>query len=148
MEIDFSPLFFTMIEGIAVVLSALVTVLTAWLGTKLKSKWGLEIEDRHRAALQDAMNLAIAFGFNKVKESLGGKLLTVELKNPVISMAASYLIASVPDALNSFGINPNSPEGKARIVEMVEARVSHYLFETEVVDDPFQGFDAGSHVSN
>lgn len=148
MEIDLNPLFSTMIEGIVVVLSALVTVLTAWLGVKLKGKWGLEIEARHRDALHDAINIAIAFGFNKVKESIGGQRLTVELKNPVISMAATYLIASVPDALNSFGINPSTPEGKARIVDMVEARVGHYLFDEPVTDDPFQGLDESPTFAN
>lgn len=134
--IDFAPLFDLGIEIVTMTVLAVGGVAVAWVGKKVKDWLGLEIEKKHREALQAALHQAVNFGEKKVRNQFGGKL-KLENKNEVLSAAATYAIASVPDALKAFKIDVASPEGQARIVDMIETRMYDYIFD-DAQDDEFQ----------
>jgi hypothetical protein len=130
--VDFAPIADLVVEYGVIVIGAVFSAGIAWLGKKLNTKYGLEIEAKNRAALQDTFHYAINFGAGKVKEMYGTKL-TKDLKNPLVAMATSYVIQSVPDTLKSFGIDPNSEAGRMKVADMVDARLSEWLFEEDDV---------------
>ena len=128
--VDFAPIADLVVQYGVIVIGAVFSAGIAWLGKKLNTKYGLEIEEKNRAALQDTFQYAINFGSGKVKEMYNSKL-TKDLKNPVIAMATSYVIQSVPGTLQSFGIDPNTEAGRMKVADMVDARLNQWMFEED-----------------
>lgn len=112
-----APLAITILSGIA---SAAIAYLTA----KLKSKWGVEIEAKHREALHSAIvsgvNLAVAKGAR-----LADGATLPKTGNFVVDMALPYVVKSVPDAIARFDLT------EAKITEMILSKIPQVAGETK-----------------
>ena len=98
--------FFTVVQPFIVELSAtLIALLVAWLSGKLSKLTGIQIEAKHREALQSALANGATYGLNKVGGYLDGK--NIDLKNKAIAAAVVYVQQSVPDALKHFDLTPD-----------------------------------------
>ena len=60
------------------------------------------------------------------------RFLDSGLVNELVSMAASYAISKTPQALNRFGMNPNTEAGWNQIRDLAESRLHSLVFD----DDP------------
>ncbi|MDF3606579.1 hypothetical protein PE067_10745 [Paracoccus sp. DMF-8] len=82
--------------GLVEILGVLLTGIIAWASAKAREKWGIDIEARHRQALQSALmtgaRLALAH------ELTGQKALDIILH---------YVRQSVPDAINNLNPDPD-----------------------------------------
>lgn len=70
------------------VLGLVLTALLAWVATRLRAKWGIDIEAKHRAALHSAI-------LSGARLALEGKLTGAS----AIRLILSHVQASVPDAV-------------------------------------------------
>jgi hypothetical protein len=85
--------------------AAIVTVIIGWLAAKAKTKWGIEIEARHREALHSALMTGVRHALSQgLKDRAAVALAAVE-----------YVEASVPDALSALRPSPH------RLIDMAEA---------------------------
>mgnify|MGYP001271248871 CR=1 FL=1 len=80
-----------------------VAGLIAYLSMLLRTKFGIEIEARHREALHSAA----VTGVNMALGQLNGRVegLTVDVKNKLLADAMTYVIKSVPDAIRFFELD-------------------------------------------
>jgi hypothetical protein len=92
-----------------------IATVVGWIVNLLRIRFGLEIEARHREALQTALTNAAGLVIGK-GENLAGKL-QVTVRNDAIAEAVSYVLKGAPDALAYFGLTPD------RVRQMVEAKV-------------------------
>lgn len=84
---------------------SILTALITWAVTMFRRWTGIEIEAKHREALQSALENGVRYAMNKL--ATGGvtiDLRSEEWREKVIREAADYLEESVPDALSHFGI--------------------------------------------
>lgn len=96
---------------VAAVLPALGVLISAILlygASLLKAKTGIDIEARHREALQSALMNGILFALQRAGWVAGDKITPA-----IMTTARSYVESSVPDALKQFGIDPITDTGKA-----------------------------------
>jgi hypothetical protein len=75
----------------------------------LKQKTGIDIEARHREALQSALLNGVLYALQKAGWMQGDD--TAKL----LPLARSYVLGSVPDALKSFGIDAATSVGQAAL---------------------------------
>jgi hypothetical protein len=97
------------------IVGILIAGMVGWIVNLLRIRFGLEIEARHREALQTALTNAAGLVIGK-GENLAGKL-QVTVRNDAIAEAVSYVLKGAPDALAYFGLTPD------RVRQMVEAKV-------------------------
>ena len=97
------------------IVSVIAAAIAGWLANLLRVKFGLEIEQKHRDALQTALTNAAGLAIAKGKDVVAGK--EIDVKNPVIADAVNYVVAAVPDALKYFGLTPES------LSEKIAARI-------------------------
>lgn len=92
-------------------ISAALATLVGWVAWTIKNKFNIDIEARHREALtsflQRQASGLVAAGAVKVQG------LKVEVQNEQLAMAANSAIASIPMAMQFFGLTP------ARIQQMI-----------------------------
>lgn len=93
---------------------ALAALVVAWIANVLRQRLNLDIEARHREALQTALTNAVGLAIVKVDTMAGGAKL--DLRNAVLAEAVSYVLKGAPDALRYFGVTPE------RVREMVLAK--------------------------
>lgn len=84
--------------------SVFVAAVVGWLATTIKAKLGIDIEARHREALQAALTNAAGLVINRA----GGaaRALNLPESNPLLVEGVKYVVDSAPDALKHFGITP------------------------------------------
>lgn len=97
------------------IVGILVAAVVGWIVKLIRDKIGLDIEARHREALQTALNNAAGLIIGK-GENLAGKL-KITVQNDAIAEAVSYVLKGAPDALAYFGVTPD------RVRQMIEAKV-------------------------
>lgn len=98
-------------------LAAVLAAVTAWVGRWVVIKLKLGADSEIRAYLDQALNAGVSLAVGKMRDRLAAGPVTIEVKNEIVAMAANYAVARVPDALNRFGITPES------LAEMIEARL-------------------------
>lgn len=96
-------------------LSILIAALVGFLTVKLNKWLGLNIEAKHRDALQLALKNGALAGIAKV-QSLSADA-RIDVRSEIVAQAIVYASKSAPDAIKFFGITPE------RLREMVEAKV-------------------------
>lgn len=97
------------------IVGILIAGMVGWIVNLLRIRFGLEIEARHREALQTALTNAAGLVIGK-GENLAGKL-QIDVKSEAIAEAVSYVLKGAPDALAYFGVTPD------RVRQMIEAKV-------------------------
>lgn len=106
--IDLSPVLLEIIAG-------LLTALLSWVVLTLRQRWGIEIEARHREALQSAMmngaRIALARGLSGAAAA---------------DLAQGYAQASVPDAMRN--LRPSEAVlaqlARAKLHEVTQAKAA------------------------
>ncbi len=106
------------------VLSAVATTIglaAVWLLNKaidaFRARVGIELEDQHRVALQEAILYGVSYGENKALAVLRKHGSAVDFKTELMAAAAEYIASAVPEAIEYFEIS------EKRLVEMIESRV-------------------------
>lgn len=110
--ISLAPLFDILIPIVGI----LLTVAASYSITLLSKKFKIDIEAKHREALQGALQNAIGFCLKKAADA-GKNFAQIETKNELLANGVNYVLASTPDALNKLGIN------ETRLRELLEARL-------------------------
>lgn len=104
-----------LVEIASVVISGAVL----WLVGTVKAKFNIEIDARHRDALQAALTNAAGLVINRAGGMAGA--LALPTQNPLIIEGVDYVVKSVPDALDHFGITPGA--AGAILAEKLEAKI-------------------------
>lgn len=96
-----------------------IAAVVGWLATTIKAKLGVDIEARHREALQAALTNAAGLVINRA----GGAVRALNLpeSNPLLVEGVKYVVDSAPDALKHFGITPEA--AGAILIEKLEAKI-------------------------
>ena len=84
--------------------SVLVTAIVGWLAARIEAKTGIEIEARHREALQTALTN----GAGLILNNAAGKVKDVsfDIRNPLVRDGVEYVLKAVPDAVEKFHLSP------------------------------------------
>lgn len=92
------------LEMLVGAVSILVTAILGWIAARIQAKTGIDIEARHREALQTAITNAAGLAINR----LHGKLqdVTFDVRHPAIKQAVDYIGSAAPDAVRNFGLTP------------------------------------------
>ncbi|EUB97321.1 hypothetical protein PMI07_000897 [Rhizobium sp. CF080] len=98
--------------------SVLVAAIVAWLSAKVKTLIGIQIEAKHREALQSALQNGINLGMSKAGGWISAK--DYDLKNKALAEGVNYVLASVPDAIKFFGLTPE------KLGKLIEAKLPTY----------------------
>ncbi len=112
------------------VTSILILALVGWLAGTVKAKFKIDIDAKHRDALQAALTNAAGLVINRA----GGmaSALILPNANPFIQQGVSYVIEAAPDALKHFGI---TPETAGRVLtEKLEAKIG--VLSVSAADPP------------
>lgn len=98
--------------------SVIVAFIVAWVSAKVTKLTGIQIEAKHREALQSALQNGVNYGINKA----GGWAATkdFDLKNQALAAAVKYVLDSVPDAIAHFGLTPE------KLAQLLEAKLPQY----------------------
>lgn len=107
----------TFLQQLALALVPLIgLVITTLVGIGLailKQKTGIDIEARHREALQSALLNGVIYAIQKTGWLPG------QSTDMLIGPARNYAELSVPEALSKFGIDVWLPAGRAKLDELI-----------------------------
>lgn len=104
-----------LVELVGLVIVAIV----GWLANAVKAKLGIDIEARHREALQAALTNAAGLVINRAGSTVGA--LDLPATHPKIAEGVDYVVKAAPDALKYFGITPEA--ARAILAEKLEAKI-------------------------
>lgn len=88
----------------------IVTALVTWVANIIRQRFNIEIEAKHRDALQSALTNGILWAIQKAGWTTGDAVTP-----NILAQARSYVEASVPGALTHFGIDAATGIGKATL---------------------------------
>lgn len=103
------------LEMLVGAVAVLITAILGWIAAQVKAKTGIDIEARHREALQTALTNAAGLALTRLSTTFGSK--TIDVKHPLIKQAVEYVNSAVPDAIRNFGLTPE------QIAEKIVAKV-------------------------
>ena len=83
------------------IMGLVITTAIGWATKKFHDLTGIEIEAKHREALQSALRNGAKLVIDKMPQ--GG---TIDVKNPAIASGIRYVLESVPDAVAYFDLSP------------------------------------------
>lgn len=92
-----------------------ITFLVAWLTARITKLTGIQIEGKHREALQSALENGVNYGLNQLGRFTGS--YDIDVKNKIVAEGIRYVQRSVPDALAHFNLTPE------RLKELLEAKL-------------------------
>ena len=95
----------------------LISAVLLYGAALLKQKTGIDIEAKHREALQSALMNGILFAMQKSGWVQG------QPTDPLLSTARVYVEQSVPDALKKFGIDAATSVGRAELDRLLTPKV-------------------------
>lgn len=103
---------------IADLIGLAVVAAIGYISTIVKSRFGIEIEAKHREALHSAATT----GINMALGQLDGRMdkLSIDVKNKIIADALNYAIKSAPDAIAFFGLDAK----RDQLVDMLKAKLT------------------------
>ena len=105
--IDTGPLVASVLPLLEAALFAVVTVATGWLSRKANQYLGVQLDAKHRAALNEGAASLI----NQILVyATQGASRTYYTKSQILSLVASGLITKFPDAIKHFGLTSKEVE--------------------------------------
>lgn len=113
MEVDLTPL----IE----VLVSLAVLLAMWGVRRLAGSIGLDMDAKQRKVIEEMIEIGAGYATKKLAGPDGQ--LSFKVENEFVAEIADYMVDSVPGALKHFKIDPRTPEGRAKLERMIEARI-------------------------
>ena len=87
------------------VIVAIVAAIAGWVLMTVRKKLGLDIEAKHREALQSALMNGANYGLRYIDGKVGGA--TIDVRNEMLAEAVRFVERSVPDAVKFFGLTPD-----------------------------------------
>lgn len=99
--------------------SALIVAIVGWLAVTVKAKLNIDLDAKHREALQAALTNAAGLVINRAGGMAGA--LALPSRNPLIVEGVDYVVKSAPDALKHFGITPEAVGSV--LTEKLEAKI-------------------------
>ena len=104
-QINLGPLVELTLPLLGSLMMAVVTVVTGWLSRKASQYLGVQIEAKHREALNEVIQ-------SRLKQILAyaasGRRQTFYTRNEVLALVSNYVIAKAPDAVKYFGLDDDS----------------------------------------
>jgi hypothetical protein len=113
--VNLAPFWSSLLEYLVPVIGVLITALVAWAATLFQRLTGVNIDAKHRAALQSALETGVNYGLAKAGDK--AKNLTVDVRSAIVADAITWVEKSVPDAVKHFGITPET------VAEMAAAKL-------------------------
>lgn len=111
--IDLQPTFELLLQAlVAPLLLALGALLIQWLRKRAQVA-GLEVDDKVRAYLTDALAFGVELALREARRAANGRL-TIQVENDAARKAAQYVLDRVPDAVRHFKLSPDALEQMAR----------------------------------
>ena len=98
-------------------IGVLISALLLWLAAMLKQKTGIDIEAKHRDALQSALMNGVLFALQRAGWVQG------QPTDALLSVARGYVESSVPDALKQFGIDAATDVGRATLDRLLTPKL-------------------------
>lgn len=95
----------------------IIVALGGWLVKIVRDRFGIEIEAKHREALQSALNNAVNLAFGALVKRKAGEAKVIVDGTADVSAAVAYVKKSVPDAVKHFELSD------ARIKELLEPKI-------------------------
>lgn len=114
------------LEMLVGAVSILITAILGWLAAQLKMKTGIDIEARHREALQTALTNAAGLALSKLGDT--AKDTKIDVRSPIIRDSILYVNKAVPDAVKNFGLSPD------QLAEKLVAKIGLALAPSKVED--------------
>lgn len=116
-------------EMLASAVSIIIAGAVIYVSTWVRAKFGIDIEARHREALQTALDNGAGLVLSKVKSGLLGK--TIDVGHPLILDAIQYVNGAAPDAVRNFGLGADDLAEK--LVAKIGLKTANDADKTTVV---------------
>jgi len=110
-ETDLAVDLWPVLEPLFGVLGSLLLAGGLWLVKRLAAEAGLNIEDRHRAAIYSAFDYGIGAAV-KLARDRGQNIARVEVQNDIARAAARYVVNATPAAVKAFGLTEQDLEDR------------------------------------
>lgn len=110
--IEVGSLFGTLRPYVVELVGVLAAAIVAWLASIVRSKFNLDIEQRHRDALQTAIKNAAGLVLARIENKASAASITIS--NPLLAAGAKYALDAVPDAIKFFGLSPEAVAEKVK----------------------------------
>lgn len=114
-EVDIGSIYGAWQPFLLAVATPFAAAVVGLLAELLRRKFNLEIEAKHREALQMALTNGAGLTLGKLGNSLEGK--TIDVKNAAIAAGVNYALKGAPAALKKFGLGPDD------LARMIEAKL-------------------------
>lgn len=117
--VDMTPVTNALIQASAAVLSVIVPAILWRYWGVLSKRFGLadlEIEAKHRAAIDEGIAKAIGLVVGKVGK-LAEPVSKIDVRSPVVASVANTVISNFPDTVKALGLD------EKRVAEMVLSRL-------------------------
>lgn len=98
-------------------LGLVISALLAFAANELRKRTGIEVEAKHREALQSALLNGVLYALQKAGWVQG------EPTDRLLPMARGYVQGSVPDALKKFGIDVATSAGQAALDRLLTPKL-------------------------
>ena len=138
-EVDFSPL----IEPVPALVALVLSSLAGAVLLKLKQRLGIEADSQSSRLVDEAMDRAIAFGINQVRDRVGGGQLSYDGKSEVLAEGLQYLVHQAPGAVRQ--LSDRTDIGILRRLQQRFSPVGHGD-QADFVDKLGGSGDGGDHV--
>lgn len=103
--ISLAPAYDALLPMIRDTLISVLAVAVTWVLSLIKTKTGLDIEARHREALQGALTKAVDYAIQLVAPD---RIPDIRVRNEIIGEALGYVMRAVPDAIRHFGLSESA----------------------------------------
>ena len=106
-----------LLTAILPAVGVLISAILLYGAAVLKQKTGIDIEAKHREALQSALMNGILFALQRAGWVQGQPV------DGLLAQARSYVESSVPDALKQFGIDAATSAGRAQLDRLLTPKL-------------------------
>lgn len=106
-----------LLTAILPAIGVLISAILLYGAAVLKQKTGIDIEAKHREALQSALMNGILFALQRAGWVQGQPV------DGLLAQARSYVESSVPEALKQFGIDAATSAGRAQLDRLLTPKL-------------------------
>lgn len=119
-----SPWMEMLMSAVSILIGGAVLYISTWV----KAKFGIDIETRHRQALQTAVENGA--GLVLATMLSGAKNVQLDVRSPLIADAVRYVLTATPDAVKNFELGPDA------IAEKIIAKIGIAAAGTATKEEP------------
>lgn len=102
-RVDLNPLIDEILPYFLMVLGTIVTAALTWVAKKFNDSTGMNIEAKHREALQSALLNGARAAIDRYRP----EELSIDVRNAALKEGVEFVIRSVPDAVDYFDLSPD-----------------------------------------